>query len=321
MRFHKKYLITTALFTVFSISHAQDAKKAAATATPAVAGAASSSAPTLASKVDVKDAKSAKVEAAKAPAPAASGEVAAPQAAEKSGDFSAKDVWDKELFERDDNKVLVIQDRKYNKEGRLELGVDLGMTSATAFYNTYSFGLRSAYYFSEYWGIQGFGNYSINSDTNEKEQLENFLTQSNFASTKEFLQPKFFGGLGVIWNPIYGKFAWFRSRIIHFDIYAGLGVSVLTMDSTFNKPASGAGAQKKGDSQTAIGSLANLGIRVFLSKNFAWTTEVRNNIYQAKYAATTSGGPGAVPIAAKKVLQNNFQFMTGVSYMFNIAGY
>jgi len=318
MRFHKKYLITTALFTVFSITHAQDAKKAAV---PAVSSSAASSAPTLASKVDAADAKNTKVEAAKAPAPAASGEVAAPQAPEKSGEFSAKDVWDKELFERDDNKVLVIQDRKYNKAGRLELGVDVGMTSATAFYNTYSAGLRTAYYLNEYWGIQAFGNYSFNTNSEEKDQLDKYLYDSGFESTKEFLQPKFFAGVGVLWNPIYGKFAWFRSRIIHFDIYGGLGISFLGLDSTFNKPGIGAtNPQRKGQSQVAPGSLANLGLRIFLSKNFAWTTEVRNNIYQAEYQATTSGG-GGNPVGAKKVWQNTFQFVTGVSYMFNVAGY
>lgn len=296
MRFHKNYLITTGLLSVLSIVHAQEAKK---TAPAPVASPAAAVAPVAAPKA---------------------AEPVAPQAPEKAVDFSAKDVWDKELFERDDNKVLVIQDRKYNKTGRLELGLDAGMTSATAFYNTYSLGLRSAYYFNEYWGIQAFGTYSMNTDTNEKEQLENFLVTSNFQSTKEFLQPKLFGGVGVLWNPIYGKFAWFRSNIIHFDIYAGLGLSMLTMDSTFNKPASGAGSQRKGSSQTAIGSLANIGLRVFLTKNFAWTTEVRNNVYQAKYQQTTSGN-GSQTIGAKTVLQNNFQFMTGVSYMFNIAGY
>ncbi|MEZ4813967.1 MAG: outer membrane beta-barrel domain-containing protein [Bdellovibrionota bacterium] len=302
MRFHKNYLITTALFTVFSMSSAQETKAEA-------------------KKADVKKVESeatAPTKTAEKAVPAA--QVEAPKAAEKAVDFSAKDVWDKQLFERDDNKVLVIQDRKYNKTGRLEVGADLGMTSATAFYNSYTVGLRSAYYFNEYWGVQAFGNYSMNTDTNEKEQLESFLVTSGFKSTKEFLQPKFFGGIGVLWNPIYGKFAWFRSRIIHFDIYGGLGLSVLTMDSTFNKPAAGQGAQRKGSSQVAPGSLANLGIRIFINKNLAWTTEVRNNIYQAKYQATTSGG-GATPIGAKTVMQNNFQFVTGVSYLFNIAGY
>lgn len=312
MRFHKNYLILTTLFSVLSLSHAVEAKKAADPKAASTSSAPAAAAPKAAP-------------AATTPAPAEkapkAAEVAAPAAPEKAVDFTAKDVWDKDLFERDDNKVLVIQDRKYNKAGRLELGFDAGKTSATAFYNTYSFGLRSAYYFTEYWGIQAFGNYSFNTDTNEKEQLENYLETSGFSSTKEFLQPKYFGGIGVLWNPIYGKFAWFRSSIIHFDIYAGLGLSVLRMDSTFNKPASGSGAQRKGESQTAIGSLANLGIRIFLNKNWAWTTEIRNNIYQAKYQATTSGGVSAIPIAGKKVWQNNFQFTTGVSYMFNIAGY
>src|SRR5262249_37230317 len=154
---------------------------------------------------------------------------------------------------------------------------DAGMTAATAFYNSYTFGLRSAYYFNEYWGIQAFGNYSLNSDTNEKKQLEDYLSANSFPSTKEFKQPRFFGGVGVVWSPIYGKFAWFRSRIIHFDIYGGLGLSVLTTQSTFNK--STVTDTQSGSNDTSFGTLENIGLRIFLSKSFAWTTEVRNNIY------------------------------------------
>lgn len=315
MRFHKKYLITTALFSVFSISQAQEAKKAASTSSAPAAATSSAAASSSA-------AAPAKPAVATPPAPAAAtpkaAEIAAPQAPEKAGEFSAKDVWDKELFERDDNKVLVIQDRKYNKEGRLELGLDLGMTSATAFYNTYSLGLRTAYYFNEYWGVQWFGNYSFNTDSREKEQLDQYLSASGFSSTKEYKQPKLFTGLGVLWNPIYGKFSWFRSKIIHFDIYAGLGLSFLTTESSLN--FTHLGQQYSGIDDKAFGSLANLGIRIFVAKGWSWTTEVRNNIYKAKYAKTRTGGLGS-EIAAKDVWQNNFQFMTGVSYMFNIAGY
>jgi outer membrane beta-barrel protein len=214
----------------------------------------------------------------------------------------------------------VIQDRKYNKQGRLEFGVDLGMTTASSFFNTYTFGARGAYYLNEYWGIQGFANYSLSTDSEEKRQLENFLVESNFNSSKEFLKPRLFTGLGVLWNPIYGKFAWFRSRIIHFDIYGGLGLSYLTMESEFNKPAAGQGTQRASSSQGSVGTLANLGIRIYLNKNMAWTTEARNNIYKATYQATTTGGGGG-NIAAKDVWQNNFQFVTGVSYLFNIGGY
>lgn len=313
MRFQKNYLMLSTLLGVISLTHAQDAKKQVAPKAASTSSATTSSVP---AKTAAPAAKTAPVATPAAPTKAV--ETAAPAAPEKAVDFTAKDVWDKELFERDDNKVLVIQDRKYNKEGRLELGVDLGMTSATAFYNTYSFGVRSAYYFNEYWGLQWFGNYSINTDSKEKDQLDQYLSASGFSSTKEYKQPKLFTGIGVLWNPIYGKFAWFRSKIIHFDIYAGLGLSYLTTESSLS--FTHLGQTYSGIDDSAIGSLANLGIRIFVAKGWSWTTEVRNNIYQAKYAKTRTGGLGA-EIAAKDVWQNNFQFMTGVSYMFNVAGY
>lgn len=231
----------------------------------------------------------------------------------KPVDFSAKDLWDKDLSERDDNKVIVIQDRKYNKAGRFEFGLDAGVTDASAFYNSYSFGARAAYYFSEYWGIQAFGNYSLNTDTNEKKQLQNYLSVSGFESTKEVQQPRLFTGIGAVWSPIYGKFAFFRSDIIHFDFFVGLGLSYLTTQQVFMPNGS------TGKTQGYPGTLENIGFRVFMNKHYTWTTEVRNNVYIAKYSATTSGG-GKNLIEAQNVSSNNFQFMTGFSYLIGSGG-
>jgi outer membrane beta-barrel protein len=318
MRFNKKYLFASFVFTIAALD-AAEAKKTAASAgaTSSVAKATTKveTPPkvTVANKQVSNSSSSAPAATAAAPLPTVEGS--------KAVDFSAKDVWSKDLFERDDNKVLVIQDRKYNKSGRLELGLDLGSTAATAFYNTYTGGARLAYYFNEYWGLQWFGNYSISTASREKEQLDNYFKASGFASTKEYKQPRLFTGLGVLWNPIYGKFAWFRSSIIHFDIYAGLGLSYLTTESSLN--FTDGIRTYKGYDDAAIGTLANLGLRVFLNKHLAWTTEIRNNIYQAKYADSKAGkgDPTSPEIPSKKVMQNNFQFVTGISYMFNIAGY
>ncbi len=282
----KKILVlSVATATLNNIAFAEGKKKKAASSTASSTAAKStdksggaSTAPAASEAKAATSSSSPSAAAAVSSAPAVTNAPAAnpaptEEATPPAVDFSAKDVWDKELFERSDNKVLVLQDRKYNKNRRFELGIDAGMTSASAFFNSYTFGARTAYYFNEYWGVQAFGNYTLNTDSREKEQLEEFLTKSGFKSTKEFKQPRFFGGVGVLWNPIYGKFAFFRKNIIHFDIYAGLGVSVLTTESTFNAD-SATGVKRKGASGTYPGTLANLGLRIFLNKNMAWTTEV-----------------------------------------------
>lgn len=301
----KTLLIITSVFSSFAFAKTA-AKTTKAPVSNSSSSASSSSSSSSSSAKPVATGKESAEPAAKPDAP-------------KAVNFTAQDVWSKDLFEQDDNKVLVIQDRKYNKTKRLELGLDMGVTSATAFYNSYTVGLRSAYYLSEYWGVQGFVNKSFNTPSREKDQLDEYLLKSNFKSSKEFKAPEIFAGVGVLWNPIYGKFAWFRSRIIHFDIYGGLGVSYLKTSSTFNATQAPGDTRREGKDDSSFGTLANLGMRIFISKNLAWSTEVRNNIYQASYQATITGG--GTPVAPRKVWQNNFQFTTGVSYLFNLGGY
>lgn len=265
----------------------------------------------------VKKKKKKKAEAA--PATGEKGAEAAPEAAKSEAspeelaaaaakkaesanpvDFKSNDVWDNDIFDREDHKVLVIHERKFTKTGKFEIGLHGLASSASNFHNSYGGGVHGGYHFTEYLGIDFFANYTTSSFNSDGEQLQNFLTVFNFPSTKEFQSPELFTGLGVMWSPIYGKFAFFRSNIIYFDFFGTAGFSVLTTQSNRTPTTK----------QVHPGSLLGVGFRVFINKTFALRFDVRNNIYVSNFQATT-GGTGT--LVAEKVTRMAFQYGLGFS--------
>jgi len=217
-------------------------------------------------------------------------------------DFSAKEVWDVDIFKDPSHKVLVIQDRKFTKAGRLELGLDGGTMNASPFYRTFTYGARTAYHFSEYYAAEAFFNASSGTLSKDGKQIDDFLKANNFQSVKEYQKPGIYGGVGLNWSPIYGKFAFFRKSIIHFDIFGLLGVSVMTSKS--NVTSAG------GKNQTHPGSLMGVGARVFLSNHFSLRADVRNNIYRSYFVSPSSATTGST------ITRSAFNFNFGVSYLF-----
>lgn len=230
-------------------------------------------------------------------------------------EFNAKDVWDVDIFDRDDHKVLVIQDRKYNKAGRLELGLDLGASSASPYYKTLSYGGHATYHFTEYLGLEIYGTKYKSSFSAEGKQLNDFFIEKNFPVAKEFREPDFFTSVSAVWSPIYGKFAFFRSNIIYFDFYAQAGVSMFKTKSVISITDMTPTAAEKGKDQNHIGSLLSVGVRTFINERWIWRFDIRNNIYNVDYAATENDGQRS------KVTHSALHYSTGISMLFNIGGF
>lgn len=219
-------------------------------------------------------------------------------------EFSAKDVWDVDIFKDPANKVVVLQDRAFTKAGRFELGVNAGVMAANPFYTSIAYGAHAAFHFTEYWGIDAYFEKFANSFSVDGTQIKDYLDNSGFSSRKEFQAPKWYSGVGAIWSPIYGKFAFFRRNIIHFDFFAVFGLSFLAVDSSVK--------DRGGRDQTAPGSLLGVGMRVFFNKHWSLRFDVKNNIYRSYFAPNNNSGTGE----GGNVWRNSFQYTTGVSYMF-----
>lgn len=232
-----------------------------------------------------------------------------PKAVPPPVEFNAGDVWNSDISTRVDHKVLVLQDRRYTKAKKFELGVHGGVMNSSPFYTSVSKGVHADYYFSEYLGLDTFWNSSSNSLSADANQIDEFLKRFDFPSKKEYQAPKQFYGFALLWSPIYGKFAFFRKSIIHFDIYGSAGMAILTSES--NKyPDEG------GRNQTHKGSLASLGMRVFLNKYWSLRFDARHTLYNSYFAAVGSiNNPGA----AVTLLRQSFQFTLGTSFVFGLG--
>jgi len=223
--------------------------------------------------------------------------------------FNATGVWDLDIYNQADHKVLIIQDRKYTKAKKIEVGLNLGITKASAYFNAISYGVLGAYHFDEYFGIEAFYNASSASGTREKRQLDTFLEAKGLSSTFEVQDPQSTFGANLIWSPIYGKFAFFRRNIIHFDIFAIGGFSVQGLGTNLTSQ----GAKE----QNLFGSLLGVGTKVFLSKHFSLRLEAKNNIYRTYYfPVIKQDGSGDIQIPGKKVWWNAWHYLIGTSYTF-----
>ncbi len=227
----------------------------------------------------------------------------------KPVEFDSKNIWSQDIFQRSDHKVLIIQDRKYTKAKKFDIGLHGGLHSASPFYTSISYGGTLGYHFNEYFAAEGFYNTSSNSKTADAKQIDQFLAESGFSSTKEYQRPLSFAGFGLMWSPIYGKFAFFRKSIIHFDIFAEAGASVIKIKTNLNETGSAVDAARGGRDQTRWGSLVGVGTRVFISDRWSLRFDVRNNIYTSYFAPTTAA------LAGKTLTRTSFQFSAGLSFL------
>jgi outer membrane beta-barrel protein len=223
----------------------------------------------------------------------------------KAVEFNATEVWNSDIYTREDHKVIVLQNRKFNKAKGFEFGVHGGVTLASAFFNTLNYGVHADYYFNEYFGLEGFYTSHKSTANADQRQVDNFLNDFGFDARKEYHQPITFWGLGLMWAPIYGKFAFFRRNIIHFDIFSTLGAGRLFTESNYTD----LGGRNQDHTCPVIG----VGTRVFIAKYFSLRFDLKHSLYKLYYAPVTNGevtAPGAT------LLRQNFQFTLGTSFIF-----
>lgn len=131
-----------------------------------------------------------------------------------------------------------IQEKLYSRDGRFGVGVYAGMLSSEPFYWYVPVGGRLSYFFSDHVGLEVGGQYmGSESDpgplTNETEIHDFFVAEleDNFDPATD-LEDRFLwrANAVLVWNPLYGKWAFTKNKLTHFDINLVLGggaVSVL----------------------------------------------------------------------------------------------
>lgn len=129
--------------------------------------------------------------------------------------------------------VAVIQPRYLRKSNRFSAFGGGALLMNEAFFKNMGGVLKLSYYFTEKWGIEGSAFFLSSSNR----QVTDSLAERSI-ETASLVTPQKYYGLDLLWNPIYGKMAFFNDRIIPFDLYFSFGAGLTSIETSSNATSS-----------------------------------------------------------------------------------
>ena len=157
------------------------------------------------------------------------------------------------------DKLPAVQNRKFRLNH--EFGVGVGhlpvdpYTKAVALNGGYSFHL------SDIWALEGQFAWLFNYTTSLRDKLEN-----NFGQPPEkFISVKFFGKLGALFKPLYGKLAFLNGGKIYGEVYLSAYLVVARLEGGEKTEEEPRGRGQR----FAVGGAPGFGLRGFLNEYFS----------------------------------------------------
>lgn len=218
----------------------------------------------------------------------------------------------------------VLQEKLFSRDNRFGIGVYGGMLSSEPFYWYIPVGGRLSYFFSDHFGLEVGGQYMGSSSdpgplTNETEITRFFADRlgEGFDPATD-LEDRFLwrANAAIVWNPLYGKWAFGRTKLSHFDanlVLGGGAVSVLRPNF------------ERTEATTVITPelMWGLGIHFFLGQNWILRADGRFYAYQgADTPSVRAGYEGGNDEEVEpdpsffRRIQVPSEFLLGISYLF-----
>jgi outer membrane beta-barrel protein len=200
--------------------------------------------------------------------------------------------------------IVVVPRKAFLKGGRFEFAPFTGVSINDILIRHYAFGLNLNYFFSDALWVGLEGQYFVKALTDREELIG--LQYNRIPTINRYL---YAGALQFGYVPVYGKFAWFNSSIVHWEIYASLGVGVTVSETVPRNP----GASPFQNQLFTVSP--GLGSRFFF---FDWLTvnfALRDYVMGDKFEAVPNDFPNDPAMAkAHGVSQivNNLMFYVGV---------
>lgn len=118
-------------------------------------------------------------------------------------------------------RLPAIQNRIYRMQHEFNAGI--GILPVDAFYKGAAFGAGYAWHLTDIWAIEFHGVYLHNLKTSLRQKLEDLGEPSN-----RFTELLYYGGVGGLWKPLYGKFSFLNKQLVYGEAFLSL-TSVLAM--------------------------------------------------------------------------------------------
>lgn len=119
------------------------------------------------------------------------------------------------------DELEVVQNRRYTKAKRFEIGLHYGIFQGKDYVNSRSAGLSVTYNITDEFFVE-LSRHNISNTENDL--LKSFRSQ--YGTAPEFNTEKSQTVLNVAWVPIYAKFSLLGKKISHFEMYFAPGIGI-----------------------------------------------------------------------------------------------
>jgi len=177
-----------------------------------------------------------------------------------------------------DQNIYVLQNRLYEKEGRVQVGLLGGFAGQSAYRTSYSVDGRATYYFIETFGFELFYQKFANRQNNTARAIESTNVRPDVLEVKNQL------GALLHWAPWYAKINIFGT-IVYFDWYLSGGVGRVGVNAIPGSAQGGAGR-----SADFTGYFLGTGHEYHLSDRWLVRMDFMNSWFKAPLRAV-SGAP------------------------------
>lgn len=132
-----------------------------------------------------------------------------------------------------EREVPTIRQRLYERDGRVGIGVHVGLLTSEPFYWYVPVGGRLSYYFSNFYGLELEGSYMDAGPLRHNTELTDFLESEQEQAFDPDLdtEDRFMWRANAlfVWHPLYGKLAFLQRKLAHFDFNLALGGGVVSV--------------------------------------------------------------------------------------------
>lgn len=242
------------------------------------------------------------VRAEEAPPPAA-----APAAAPANPESVDISDLEEDYWRPNKDELEVVQNRRFEKKDRFELGAHYGLLQGEDFENTTSFGASVAYNLTNFWFIEASHHKFSNSDNDFLASLK-----TSYGFRPDFNRMDSQSAVLVGWVPIYAKFSLLGKKISHFELYLAAGAGLTKTSGDVIDPD--LGRRRENNNLTGILTVGN---KFYLTEHLLFRVDWRMSRYKDKVTATQGtpsrarGGPGYV-----EQTETTHDIMFGLGWMF-----
>ena len=181
-----------------------------------------------------------------------------------------------------ENKVKPVSGQLYQKGGKLELTVPVGVLSVNdAFFTKYMAGAKLGYHLNDYFALAVTGSFGGSSATGSTSicRLNQGCTPATSAQLYQVPGDiKWIAGAELAFSPVYGKLNVFAEKALHFDLSLLAGADLVAYRDVLKGPAALAG-QVPGTA-TSPGGHVGIGARIFFARFMALRLELKDVFYR-----------------------------------------